>query len=186
MQGLFEPTSAARQPVEDCPSSELAGRTVASPFGLLELVASARGLVAVLWPQERDGRVRLTSVNGEGSVNPHLRAAAEQLDAFFAGRLRLFDVPLDPRGTDFQKLVWAALAEIPYGETRTYRDIAVAIGRPAACRAVGAANGRNPLSIIVPCHRVIGAGGQLTGFAGGLEIKRELLALEGIGNARLL
>ncbi|QNF16025.1 methylated-DNA--[protein]-cysteine S-methyltransferase [Aeromonas jandaei] len=101
-----------------------------------------------------------------------------EFDAYFAGRLQRFSLPLAARGTAFQQAVWQALCDIPYGETRSYSDIARAIGKPEAVRAVGAANGRNPLSIIVPCHRVIGQNGSLTGYAGGLEIKTVLLALE--------
>ncbi|MBP8221372.1 MAG: methylated-DNA--[protein]-cysteine S-methyltransferase, partial [Aeromonadaceae bacterium] len=97
---------------------------------------------------------------------------------YFAGRLQRFTLPLAAHGTAFQQAVWQALCDIPYGETRSYGDIARAIGKPAAVRAVGAANGRNPLSIIVPCHRVIGQNGSLTGYAGGLPIKQQLLALE--------
>ena len=104
--------------------------------------------------------------------------AVEQLDAYFSGGLTEFDVDLDIQGTDFQHRVWAALRTIPYGETRTYGDIAAQIGKPAASRAVGLANGRNPVSIIVPCHRVVGSTGSLTGYGGGLERKRILLALE--------
>ena len=103
---------------------------------------------------------------------------AGQLRAYFAGELRDFDLPLAPRGTAFQQSVWDALLEIPYGATTTYSELAATIGRPSACRAVGAANGRNPLAVIVPCHRVIGAAGALTGYGGGLERKRMLLALE--------
>lgn len=101
-----------------------------------------------------------------------------QLGDYFAGRLRRFDVSLAPAGTDFQRRVWAALQTIPYGETRSYLDIARTIGRESACRAVGAANGANPIPIIIPCHRVVGADGSLTGFGGGIEVKRRLLALE--------
>lgn len=101
-----------------------------------------------------------------------------EFDAYFAGRLQRFSLPLAARGTAFQQAVWQALCDIPYGETRSYSDIARTIGKPDAVRAVGAANGRNPLSIIVPCHRVIGQNGSLTGYAGGLEIKKTLLALE--------
>ena len=103
----------------------------------------------------------------------------EQLRAWFAGRLRQFQLPLTPRGTDFQRQVWQALQQIPWGTTASYAQIAVAVGRPRACRAVGLANGRNPLPIIIPCHRVIGSSGQLVGYSGGLHIKRCLLALEG-------
>ena len=109
---------------------------------------------------------------------PVLASAVEQLAAYFAGELRVFDLPLGAEGTGFQRLVWRALGTIPFGETRTYGAIAHAIGRPSASRAVGAANGRNPISIIVPCHRVIGASGELTGYAGGVEMKQWLLAHE--------
>jgi methylated-DNA-[protein]-cysteine S-methyltransferase len=104
--------------------------------------------------------------------------AASQLRAYFAGDRKGFDLPLAPRGTEFQRSVWSALLEIPYGQTTTYSAIAETISRPAAVRAVGAANGANPIPIIIPCHRVIGANGSLTGFGGGLEVKRQLLALE--------
>lgn len=105
-------------------------------------------------------------------------AAREQLDAYFAGERTAFDLPLAPHGTPFQLAVWHALCDIPYGETASYGEIAAAVGRPSASRAVGAANGRNPVAVIVPCHRVIGAGGALVGFGGGLDRKRTLLALE--------
>jgi methylated-DNA-[protein]-cysteine S-methyltransferase len=108
-----------------------------------------------------------------------LRQTQRQLNEYFAGERRAFSLPLDFRGTDFQRRVWQALLTIPYGETRSYAHIARQIGRPTAVRAVGAANGRNPLSIVAPCHRVIGSSGQLTGFAGGLATKAQLLALEG-------
>jgi len=107
-----------------------------------------------------------------------LRETERQLRAYFAGRLRAFDLPLEPLGTDFQQRVWHELLDIPYGETRSYGEIARRIGAPAAVRAVGAANGANPLPIVVPCHRVIGAGGKLVGYGGGLPLKRRLLALE--------
>ena len=107
-----------------------------------------------------------------------LREATRQLTAYFAGALTEFDLPLAPEGTPFQLTVWNALREIPYGETRSYGDIAAHIGKPSASRAVGAANGRNPLPIVIPCHRVIGSTGKLTGFGGGLDVKETLLALE--------
>jgi methylated-DNA-[protein]-cysteine S-methyltransferase len=107
-----------------------------------------------------------------------MREAADQLLAYFAGELQSFDLPLAPRGTEFQLAVWDALQRIPYGQTTTYSTIAERIGRPAAIRAVGAANGANPIPIIIPCHRVIGSNGSLTGFGGGLDVKRQLLALE--------
>ena len=105
--------------------------------------------------------------------------AIRQLEAYFRGDLREFDLPLDIQGTDFQKRVWNQLLTIPYGETRSYTQIAQAIGAPNAVRAVGAANGANPIAIVVPCHRVIGAGGKLVGYGGGLPLKKRLLALEG-------
>ena len=110
--------------------------------------------------------------------HPVVRAALDQLEAYFAGRLREFDLPLRLNGTEFQRRVWRALLEIPYGETRSYGEQARAIGRPAAVRAVGTANGRNPIAIVVPCHRVIGSSGKLVGYGGGLPLKQMLLALE--------
>ena len=155
----------------------LAFTIIASPLGDLKLVASDHGLVAILWPNDDPARVRLGPLV-ERADHALLVEAGRQLAAYFAGDLDRFDVPLDFRGTEFQKNVWAALLAIPFGETRSYAAIARAIGRPAAVRAVGAANGRNPISIIAPCHRVIGADGSLTGFAGGLDAKRYLLELE--------
>ncbi len=148
-----------------------------SPVGRLRLVVEAGSLVAVLWPVERPGRVELFA-SVESNEDPVLLATERQLDEYFAGQRRSFELPLAPKGTSFQLAVWDALRQIPYGETRSYQDIATTIGNPAAVRAVGAANGKNPLSIIVPCHRVIGSGGQLTGFAGGIDEKRKLLNLE--------
>ncbi|UQY45394.1 methylated-DNA--[protein]-cysteine S-methyltransferase [Erwinia sp. PK3-005] len=151
-------------------------KKMASPVGELTLFASERGLAAVLWPNELR-RIRLAPVT-EDPHYPLLLEAERQLNAYFNGELRQFTVPLDFVGTEFQKKVWQALVAIPYGETRSYAEIARAIGHPAAVRAVGAANGRNPVSIIAPCHRVIGSNGKLTGFAGGLEAKAFLLAIE--------
>ena len=111
-------------------------------------------------------------------LDPVLAATAHQLDAYFDGRLTTFDLPLSPVGTPFQRRVWSALRAIPFGETRSYGQLAKAIGKPSAMRAVGAANGRNPIAIVVPCHRVIGADGSLTGFGGGIERKKFLLSLE--------
>ena len=152
-------------------------KAIESPVGRLKLVASDIGLAAVLWENDDPGRVRLASgVAAPG--HPVLAAAERQLGEYFAGRRATFDIALDFRGTDFQVRVWEALREIPYGETRSYGQIAARIGRPTAVRAVGAANGRNPISIIAPCHRVIGSTGKLTGFAGGLAVKERLLGLE--------
>ena len=123
-------------------------------------------------------RVRLT-VDGEDSRHPVLVEAAHQLEQYFAGQRRAFTLKLDFAGTAFQRRVWNALLTIPFGQTRSYGQIARQIGNPTAMRAVGAANGRNPISIVAPCHRVIGSTGKLTGFAGGLDVKAYLLALEG-------
>ena len=155
----------------------LVARTFDSPLGPLTVVASAHGLRAVLWPDDPDGRVRLDDADpaGESAVAD---AACQQLREYFAGERHEFDLPLDLVGTDFQVEVWTSLADIPYGETATYGEQATRIGRPTAVRAVGAANGRNPVSIVLPCHRVVGADGQLTGFAGGMDAKRFLLDLE--------
>lgn len=149
-----------------------------SPVGPLTLVATDRGLSAILWKNDRQGRVRL-NIEAEDNAHPVLVEAERQLGEYFAGRRTTFSIRLDVEGTPFQRKVWNALRTIPFGETRTYGQIAEQIGHPAAVRAVGAANGRNPLSIVAPCHRVIGATGKLTGFAGGLETKAQLLALEG-------
>ena len=153
-------------------------KLIASPYGKLKLVASDKGLAAVLWENDDPRRVRLGALKHDPN-NKFLKQTETQLKAYFEGKLKKFTVPLDFKGTDFQKSVWAALLTIPFGETRSYGEIALALGRPKASRAVGAANGRNPISIIAPCHRVIGSNGALTGFAGGLEAKAKLLALEG-------
>ena len=164
-------------PAKTYVSSTFVSSTLASPVGRLTLVASDAGLAAVLWENDDPRRVPL-AIAGEDASHPVLRETARQLKEYFAGGRTVFELPLDFHGTDFQKQVWAALLAIPFGETRSYGQIARALGKPGAMRAVGAANGRNPISIIAPCHRVIGAGGQLTGFAGGLEAKAHLLALE--------
>lgn len=152
----------------------LAASRFASPVGALTLVASDTGLVAILWEDDDPLRVRLEPLN-DVPGHPILEQAATQLTDYFARRRQSFDLPLDFRGTDFQKGVWAALLAIPFGKTRSYAQVAQAIGRPGASRAVGAANGRNPISIVAPCHRVLGSNGALTGFAGGLAAKRHLL-----------
>lgn len=155
----------------------LASKTIPSPVGALTLVASDTGLRAILWENDDPKRVKLGPVV-ERPDHPILIEAERQLAAYFGGTLTRFDLPLDFQGPEFQKQVWAALLTIPFGETRSYGQIARQIGRPTAARAVGAANGRNPISIVAPCHRVIGASGALTGFAGGLEAKALLLELE--------
>lgn len=156
---------------------KLAYKMTESPVGKLKLVASNKGLVAVLWENDNPDRVRLTDLT-EDTRHSVLLETERQLEEYFAGKRKLFSVPLDMRGTPFQKNVWEALLAIPFGETRSYGQLAKQLGNPQATRAVGAANGRNPLSIIVPCHRVIGASGKLTGFAGGLDAKAHLLSLE--------
>lgn len=148
-----------------------------SPVGRLKLIASDDGLAAILWPHDRPSRVPLPA-GEEAKRHPILVQTARQLREYFAGKRTSFDVPLDFVGTAFQKKVWRRLLAIPYGETRTYLEIARELDSPLAVRAVGAANGRNPISIIAPCHRVIGSNGKLTGFAGGLEAKAKLLELE--------
>jgi len=152
-------------------------KVLPSPVGCLTLVASDQGLAAILWENDDPKRVRLDSLQ-LNETHPILLETERQLNAYFMGKLKRFSVALDFAGTDFQKKVWAALLTIPFGETRTYAQIAEQIGNPKAVRAVGAANGRNPISIIAPCHRVIGTNGKLTGFAGGLETKSFLLGIE--------
>lgn len=148
-----------------------------SPVGALKLIASDTGLAAILWENDDPKRVWLFPL-AENNNHPILLETRRQLSDYFAGRLQKFTVPLDFAGTDFQKKVWGALLTIPFGQTRSYAQIAQQIGNPKAVRAVGAANGKNPISIIAPCHRVIGANGTLTGFAGGLDAKAQLLDLE--------
>ena len=152
-------------------------KTIWSPVGELTLVANAEGLAAILWENDRPGRVRLGPLT-EDDTHPVLVETERQLGEYFAGERREFDVPLSFSGSDFQKRVWRALLAIPFGETRSYGEIAHQLGNAGASRAVGAANGRNPISIIAPCHRVVGSTGKLTGFAGGLEAKAFLLELE--------
>ena len=146
-------------------------------LGKLKLVASDKGLAAILWENEKPTRVRL-GVPTEDKNHPILLQAERELAEYLDGKRKTFSVKFDPAGTPFQSKVWDALEKIPFGETRTYGTIAKQIGKVKAVRAVGAAIGRNPISVMVPCHRVIGASGELTGFAGGLRTKAYLLALE--------
>ncbi len=151
-----------------------------SPLGTYILVSSQQSVVCVRTEDEADTRLaqwKQYNTRGRGS-SKHNDALAGQLDSYFAGKLRQFSVPLDLRGTPFQCMVWELLRNIPYGETRSYRQIAQAVNRPNSARAVGRALGSNPVSIVVPCHRVIGSNGKLTGYAGGLHKKRALLDLE--------
>lgn len=152
-------------------------KEIESAVGKLKLVASSNALVAVLWERERPNRVKLDTARLDPQ-QPILLETERQLKEYFSGERIQFDLPLQPDGSEFQKKVWQALRAIPFGETRSYLDLAKTVGSSRAARAVGAANGRNPLSIIVPCHRVVGTDGSLTGFAGGLETKAALLALE--------
>lgn len=157
-------------------------KKVDSPVGRLTLVATDQGLAAILWENDRPRRVRL-NIEAEDASHPVLVETERQLAEYFSGRRKAFTLALDLAGTAFQRRVWEALLTIPFGETRSYGQIARQIGSPTALRAVGAANGRNPVAIVAPCHRVIGATGRLTGFAGGLEAKARLLALEGATTA---
>jgi methylated-DNA-[protein]-cysteine S-methyltransferase len=150
-----------------------------SPVGRLTLIGSDKGLAAVLWENDNPSRVH-AKAGIENNDHPMLVEAERQLQEYFAGQRDRFCLELDPIGTKFQKEVWHALSSIPYGETRSYGQIADQLGNPKAVRAVGAANGRNPISIILPCHRVVGSTGALTGFAGGLAAKASLLSLEGV------
>lgn len=150
---------------------------MASPVGQLKLVATETALVAVLWENENPNRVRLAELI-ENTQHPILLETQRQLNEYFAGQRQVFDLPLDFEGTEFQQKVWQALLTIPFGETRSYKQIAEQVGNVKAVRAVGAANGKNPISIIAPCHRVVGANGKLVGFAGGLQNKDVLLKLE--------
>ncbi len=171
---------------------QLLHRHLETPVGRLELVAAPTGLRAVLWPDEDGSRVQraLTWLSGPpggadparvdhaAETNAHLDEATRQLGEYFAGTRRAFELTLDPLGTPFQLRVWEALRAIPFGQTRTYAQQAGVLGEPGAARAVGAADGRNPLSIVVPCHRVLGASGNLTGYAGGVANKAWLLEHE--------
>ncbi|MDM1291813.1 methylated-DNA--[protein]-cysteine S-methyltransferase [Acinetobacter indicus] len=156
---------------------KLAFMYMPSPVGRLKLVSTDSALVAVIWDNENPKRVRQAELV-EQLDHPILLDAQQQLNEYFQGQRQTFELPLDFEGTEFQKKVWQALLNIPFGETRSYRQIAEQVGSPKAVRAVGAANGQNPISIIAPCHRVIGSSGKLVGFAGGLDNKEILLKLE--------
>lgn len=148
-------------------------RVIDSPVGPLTLIANENALLSLTWGKSSGDFV-------QDRDHPILSETERQLKEYFSGKRTAFDIPLAPEGTDFQKRVWEELSKIPYGQTITYGEQAKRLGRPKAARAVGAANGRNPIGIIIPCHRVIGASGDLTGFAGGIEVKRELLRLEAV------
>lgn len=150
---------------------------IESPVGLLKLVANNENLVAILWEKEKENRVRLEAMD-EMLNHPVLIKTENQIKEYFNNQRKVFDIPLQANGTAFQTSVWQVLLEIPYGTTWTYKQIAAKIDRPLSVRAVGAAIGRNPISIIIPCHRVIASNGELTGFAGGIDKKKILLHLE--------
>lgn len=156
---------------------QLYNKKIQTPVGQLTLVAYDQALVAVLWENDDPTRIKL-SESFEQNDHPLLAEVEKQLAEYFAGQRTQFNIPLDFQGTAFQKSVWSALLQIPFGETRSYKQIAESIGNVKAVRAVGAANGKNPISIIAPCHRVIGANGKLVGFVGGLKNKDTLLNLE--------
>ncbi len=153
---------------------------VDSPVGPLTIVAED-GQIRCLYmdlQRHRPDDAQLGEPDPGGREADPFKAAADQLDAYFAGQLTSFDLPLAPHGSEFQRRVWAALQEIPYGQTKSYGELAIRIGAPGAARAVGLANGRNPIGIVIPCHRVVGSDGSLTGYGGGIERKRALLDLE--------
>ena len=159
-------------------------RIVDSPIGPLRLVANEDSLVAVSWEDEHARRAE-QHVGAEAPHEAVLVETARQLEEYFAGRRKKFELKLHFAGTDFQRKVWSALLTIPFGETRSYGQLAAQIGHPTAVRAVGAANGQNPIPIIAPCHRVVGSTGKLVGFGGGLPRKVHLLTLEGVLSAEM-
>ena len=155
-------------------------KTTKTPVGNLKLVASNNGLAAILWENDNLKRFLFAKLE-ENKTHLILLKCEKQLREYFARKRKSFDIDLDFVGSDFQKKVWQVLLTIPFGETRSYTQIATQIGNPKASRAVGAAIGKNPIAIIAPCHRVIGSSGKLTGFSGGLEVKAFLLELENGG-----
>ncbi len=149
-----------------------------SPVGRLEIVEEDNCITQVLFSHEKPTGSNAPLNGYQPEESPLIKEACKQLAEYFAGQRQTFSLPLAPRGTPFQKAVWQALQAIPFGETRSYKDIAIAVGSPKGFRAVGMANNRNPIAIIVPCHRVIGHNKQLVGYAGGLDTKKFLLDLE--------
>lgn len=150
---------------------------VDSPIGRLCMEEEQGAITKLFVVRDEENETAFTAISRKPETQL-LKLAARQLTEYFAGTRKIFELPLNPKGTEFQKKVWQALCTIPYGETRSYSEIAKQVGNPKACRAVGGANHRNPILILIPCHRVVGAGGDLTGFACGLETKRYLLKLE--------
>lgn len=159
--------------------------TYDSPIGGMLLAATNDGLAGVYFDRQKHhpGKGRDWERH---PANPHLKRTKAQLAEYFAGKRRKFDLALDPAGTDFQKAVWQAISGVPFGQTITYGELARRAGAPGSARAAGAATGRNPIGIVVPCHRIMGSDGSLTGYAGGLNKKRALLALEGVLSGELL
>ncbi len=151
---------------------------IASPIGSLYLVASSKGLQGIYWDKQPDQLLK--TLDRARPQEKILDDASKQLAEYFAGKRQCFDIPFDVKGTPFQKRVWEELSKIPFGQTVSYQDVARRIKNPKAMRAVGSANGRNPICIIVPCHRVIAADGTIGGYAGGIDIKQKLLKLENI------
>ena len=156
---------------------------ISSPVGPLTLVASDKGLCAVLWENDKPGRVKLP-IGRQNLKNVFIDQARRELQEYFCGQRHNFEIPLDLIGTSFQLKVWQELANIPFGATKTYKEMAHALNQPTASRAIGMANGKNPISIIIPCHRVIASSGKVHGYAGGVANKIELLKLEGVFNVR--
>lgn len=157
---------------------EYYAKAIATPVGRLMLVCTDSAVSALLWEKESQTRVPLPRRVNQVTAHPLLDKAQSQLEEYFSGQRQAFDLALAPEGTPFQQEAWQALLRIPYGCTISYQEQAIQIGGTRKTRAVGAANGKNPISIIIPCHRVIGKNGSLTGFAGGIELKRYLLQLE--------
>lgn len=175
-------TDTRRRLAEPTPKASQYARVIGSPLGPILLTADGTSLTGLYLEDSAAVRARIEKSSGHAPLEETdldiFAAAAAQLEEYFAAKRRDFDLPLAPSGTEFQRSVWQGLLDIPYGETFGYAQLAAAVGRPRASRAVGAANGKNPISIIIPCHRVIGADGSLTGYAWGEEKKRILLDLE--------
>ncbi|MCZ2524603.1 methylated-DNA--[protein]-cysteine S-methyltransferase [Streptomyces sp. HB2AG] len=167
------------------PAQQHVHTVVESPYGPLTLVAAGGRLVGLYMEQQRHRPPQeLLGERGDGDEQP-FGETVRQLREYFDGRRTAFDLPLDPAGTPFQRTVWDALLEIPYGQTLSYGELAARLGRPGAARAVGLANGRNPIGIVIPCHRVVGSTGALTGYGGGLDRKQRLLDFEKQGAGQL-
>lgn len=164
-------------PTDNQPSSMVFAR-MDSPIGQLTVLADNQGITEIRFPNHETSAPPALSLHNGDCPHRFIEEAIAQLQAYFAGQLTTFDLSLHPAGTEFQKTVWAQLQKVRYGTTASYGAVAAAIGKPRACRAVGMANSRNPIPIVVPCHRIIGSNGALTGFTGGLDIKRWLLAHE--------